>query len=112
METDCNREYRVFFRHSLRLFVIVLLPLNSRKAGYLETPIKEHVLFLSSVALYIAHCCCIASTEMESCGRVYTAIIVFPFRFISIFLVSGKREGEEKHRDTSPSTLHYYFIFS
>ena len=49
--------------------------------------------------------------SMQPAGRVYTAIIVFPFRYISIFLVSGKREGEEKHRDTSPN-LHYYFIFS
>ena len=50
--------------------------------------------------------------SMQPASRVYTAIIVFPFRYISIFLVSGKREWEEKYRDTSPSTLHFYFIFS
>ena len=30
--------------------------------------------------------------------------------YVSIFLVSGKREGEEKHRETPPS-VHYYFLF-
>ena len=30
--------------------------------------------------------------------------------YVSIFLVSGKSEGEEKHRETPPS-LHYYFLF-
>ena len=30
--------------------------------------------------------------------------------YVSIFLVSGKREGEEKHRKTTPF-LHYYFLF-
>ena len=30
---------------------------------------------------------------------------------VSIFLVSGKREGEEKNRETPPSLL-YYFLFS
>ena len=32
------------------------------------------------------------------------------FFYVSIFLVSGKREGEEKHREPPPS-LHYYFLF-
>ena len=30
--------------------------------------------------------------------------------YVSIFVVSGKREREEKHKDT-PSSLHYYFLF-
>ena len=30
--------------------------------------------------------------------------------YVSISLVSGKREGWEKHRETPPS-LHYYFLF-
>ena len=30
--------------------------------------------------------------------------------YVSIFLVSGKREGEEKNRETPPF-LHYYFLF-
>ena len=29
--------------------------------------------------------------------------------YVSIFLVSGKREGEERERETPPS-LHYYFL--
>ena len=29
--------------------------------------------------------------------------------YVFIFLLSGKREGEEKHRETHPS-LHYYFL--
>ena len=31
--------------------------------------------------------------------------------YVSIFIVSGKREEEEKHRETPPS-LHYYFLIS
>ena len=30
--------------------------------------------------------------------------------YVSIFLVSDKREGEEKHSETPP-LLHYYFLF-
>ena len=45
-------------------------------------------------------------------SRVETGIIVHdaqPMFYVSIFLVSGKREGEEKHRESPPS-LHYYFL--
>ena len=31
-------------------------------------------------------------------------------KLLDIFFVSGKREGEEKHRETPPS-VHYYFLF-
>ena len=30
--------------------------------------------------------------------------------YVSIFLADGKREGEERERET-PSSLHYYFLF-
>ena len=54
----------------------------------------------------------------HAADRVYTSIIVHGAHcttnqdstfYVSVFIVSGKREGEEKHRETS-SSLHYYFF--
>ena len=41
---------------------------------------------------------------------VWCILLFYSTFYVSILLVSGKREGEEKHREPPPS-LHYYFLF-
>ena len=70
-------------------------------------PIRIRILGLQSSFLYPGF------TEFPSLSRVYRVPV--PIQGLQssplyIYLVSGKREGEEKHRET-PSFQYYSFLF-
>ena len=115
METDCNREYRVFFRHSLRLFVIVLLPLNSRQEGRLFRDSHKGTCTLSEFSGVI-YCslllhCIYRNGELRQSIYCYQSVsIPLYFHFPCFWQEGGGREAQRYLSFDSALLFHFFQV--